>query len=64
MSNERRIGKICHEYGCLLVKQEGGKFYWSIEANTFENWEEIPESLFMELNRFQDIAEITAYSKF
>jgi len=50
----RKIGNINHEYGKLLVKQEGDKFFWSIEANTFDKWEEIPESLYEELVSFEE----------
>jgi len=46
------VGKIHHEYGRLLVKEEDGRFYWSIAANTFEYWEEIPEFLFRALLAF------------
>ena len=47
----RLIGNINHEYGGLLIKEEGGKFFWSIEANAFDKWEEIPESLYLELDK-------------
>jgi hypothetical protein len=53
----KRIGKICHEYGALVVKEEKGRFYWSIEANTFEFWEEISENLFKALNHFQEVSD-------
>jgi len=36
-------------YGGLHVKQENGKFYWAIENWDGWDYEEIPESLFIEL---------------
>lgn len=49
------VGDINHEYGSLLVgKTECGAFAWSIEANTFEKWEIIPESLYLELMKLVD----------
>lgn len=49
------VGDINHEYGSLLVgKTECGAFAWSIEANTFEKWELIPESLYLELMKLVD----------
>jgi hypothetical protein len=53
-SKTREIGDIGNYYGCLRVKQEGGEFAWSIEDWDGEYWEEIPEYLFVALNRFQD----------
>lgn len=50
--SEVRVGSICHEYGCLLVKEDNNKYYWSIESCTFDKWEEIPESLYKELVKF------------
>lgn len=50
----REIGNIHHPYGGLLVKESGGKYFWSIENQLGEHWEEIPISLFKELNKFQD----------
>jgi hypothetical protein len=53
-SKTRQISDIGNYYGCLKVKQEGGEFAWSIENWDGEHWEEIPEYLFVALNRFQD----------
>ena len=51
----QQVGDINHEYGSLLVgKTECGSFAWSIEAATFEKWEIIPESLYLELMKFVD----------
>lgn len=54
MSELRRIGGICNYYGDLKVKEEYSKFYWGIEDYSNHDWEEIPEYLFIALNRFQD----------
>lgn len=50
----REIGEICNYYGCLSVKEEGDKFYWSIENYDGNHWEEIPQYLYDALNRHQD----------
>lgn len=54
MSNQRVIGEIGNYYGCLEVKEENGKFYWSIENWDGHDWQEIPEHLFNVLNKFED----------
>lgn len=51
---ERGIGTIGNYYGGLSVKEEAGRFYWSIENYSGDDWEEIPESLYRELMAFQD----------
>lgn len=51
---ERDIGKIGNYYGCLTVKAEGGRFFWSIENWNGHGWEEIPKFLFDALIRFDD----------
>lgn len=50
---EQRIGTISNHYGWLLVKTEGGKYYWSIMDIDPGGWEEIPESLYRELLKFE-----------
>jgi hypothetical protein len=57
MANIRKVGTIGNYYGNLEVKQEGGRFYWGIE--NYDNcwWEEIPEYLFVALNRFENEKE-------
>jgi len=62
MSNgvAREIGEIGNYYGCLSVKQEDGKFFWSIENWDGHNWEPIPEYLFIALNRHQDEIDASA----
>lgn len=53
MSEELAIGCIGNYYGGLAVKQEDGKFWWSIENYDGHFWEEIPESLYLELLKFE-----------
>jgi hypothetical protein len=51
---EREIGDIGNYYGCLSVKDEDGKFYWSIENYNGHNWDEIPEQLYDQLIKYQE----------
>ena len=51
--NHTTIGKITNYYGALNVKAEGDKFYWSIEDWDGHFWEEIPETLYRALLRFE-----------
>jgi hypothetical protein len=53
-STMRNIGHIGNYYGGLRVKQEGEKYYWSIENYSGDEWEEIPKSLYDELMAFED----------
>ncbi len=53
MSETIEIGCIGNYYGGLHVKRSGDKFLWSIENYTGHDWEEIPESLYKELVKFQ-----------
>jgi hypothetical protein len=57
MANTRKIGAIGNYYGNLEVKQESGRFYWGIENHDGCLWEEIPEYLFVALNRFENEKE-------
>lgn len=50
----RSIGSIGNYYGSLEVKEEDGKFFWSIEDHYGHDWEEIPESLYRELIAFEE----------
>jgi hypothetical protein len=54
MSDARDIGGIGNYYGGLSVKENDGKFYWAIEDWSGIDWEEIPKSLYDELNKYQD----------
>lgn len=42
----RDIGNIGNYYGSLKIKDEDGKFYWSIENYDGEDWEEIGDVVF------------------
>lgn len=53
MSKQTEIGGLCNYYGCLEVKEEDGKFYWSIENYDGHYWKEIPESLYNALIEFE-----------
>jgi hypothetical protein len=49
----REIGSIKNYYGGVVVKEEDSKFFWGLTDEYFgTRWEEIPESLFNELVRF------------
>lgn len=50
----REIGSIGNYYGCLRVKEQDGKFFWSIENHDGDDWEEIPASLYRELIAFDN----------
>jgi len=52
---ETDIGDIGNYYGGLSVKKEDGKFYWSIDNWDGQHWEEIPESLYLELIKFNTL---------
>ena len=51
-SPDMAIGEINHEGGRLKVRRSGDKYFWSIEANTFSKWQEIPASLYFALVEF------------
>ena len=53
-TDTREIGAIYNHYGGLEVQQQDGRFYWAIMDWCKETWEEIPEYLFIALNRFED----------
>lgn len=48
----KEIGDIGNYYGCLNVKEDDGKFYWSIENWDGHHWQEIPEYLYSALIKF------------
>lgn len=49
------IGNIGNYYGGLAVKESDGKYFWGIMDYDDEyNWEEIPETLYIELVKFGD----------
>lgn len=47
------IGSIGNYYGGLSVKEEDGKYFWSIKNYDGDYWEEIPKSLYDELTKFE-----------
>ncbi len=49
MADVKRVGNIGNYYGGLEVKEEDGKFYWSIENWDGSEWEEITETLYRAL---------------
>ncbi len=50
---ETGIGNIGNYYGGLCVKQEKEKFFWSITNYDGDEWEEIPESLYIALMDYE-----------
>ena len=48
------IGGIGNAYGGLAVQEDNGKFYWMIGGYGGDEWEEIPQSLYEELIKFED----------
>lgn len=50
----KKIGSVRNNFGALYAKQEGEKFYMSIEDPEGFEWHEIPKSLYEELIKFQD----------
>ena len=55
MSKEIRIGNIGNYYGVLEIWEEDGKYYWSLPSYGSTLDEEIPESLYMELIKFNEV---------
>lgn len=49
-----QIGNIGNYYGGLGICEENCRYYWSIKNCDGEFWEEITESLYLELLKFQD----------
>ncbi len=44
-----KVGNIGNMYGYLEIKEENGKYFWTITGYGGDEWEEIPEKLFNEL---------------
>ena len=53
-TNEFDMPNIGNYYGCLSVKSENNKYYWSIENYDGHDYEEIPHSLYVELVKYKD----------
>lgn len=47
------IGTIENYYGGLVVKEDGGKYFWCVENYTDDVWEEIPKYLYDTLISFE-----------
>ena len=47
------IGDIGNYYGGLSVKTKDGKFFWGIEDHNGTDWQEIPESLYLALMKYE-----------
>lgn len=50
----KSIGEVGNYYGSLYVKEEDGKFYWSVENWDGHHWDEIPEYLYRALLQFEE----------
>lgn len=48
----KQVWDIGNFYGWLFIKEENWKFYWWIENYDGTRFEEIPESLYTELNKY------------
>ena len=46
---------IGNYYGNLEIKEDDGKFYWSIENWDGDHWQEIPVELYGCLLKYKDI---------
>lgn len=53
-AKQKQIGRINSAYGGLMVGKSEDKFFWSIEDHWGSWWEEIPESLYVELVKFEE----------
>ena len=65
----KKIGKVCNYYGGVVVQEVDGKYYWTIKnySDLWQSleldecgdnpWEEIPESLYSELIKFNKIVK-------
>jgi len=49
----KEIGEIGNYYGGLKVKEEDGKFFWSIENWNGDSWNEIPQYLYDALMKYE-----------
>lgn len=53
------VGDINNEYGSLIVgKTECGGYAWAIENYDGESWQLIPESLYIELVKFNSASHV------
>jgi hypothetical protein len=52
---------IGNYYGGLSMCIVNDKYFWSIEDYSGHYWEEIPESLFIELKKFLNLSDYKTY---
>jgi len=52
-TKEMCVGNIGNYYGGLCIKKEGQKYFWSITNYDGDDWEEIPESLYVSLHEYE-----------
>jgi len=53
MSKVTGIGNIGNHYGGLVVKEDGGRYFWGIRNYDGTEWQEIPESLYRALVEYE-----------
>ena len=46
------LGFISNYYGTLKIRKEKGSYEWGLDDWSGMYWEEIPESLYLELKRY------------
>ena len=46
--------EIGNQYGGLKIKEQDGKYYWTIEDCIGDDWHEIPKTLYDELVKHRD----------
>lgn len=51
--NQQSVGEIGNYYGGLKVKQDGDRYYWSIENHDGFEWVEIPKYLYNTLIKYE-----------
>lgn len=57
MSVEFGVGGIRNYYGGLVIKECDGKFYWGINDAETTDFEEISETLYLELYKLRQLPE-------
>ena len=55
LEGSREIGKVGSHYGGMFICKKDGACFWSIGNYDGYFWEQIPETLFNELNAFEDL---------
>lgn len=49
---EMDIGATHNNYGGVGITKQDGRFFWGVGCDGEYAWEQIPESLYIELRRF------------